>query len=116
MLWRAQVSMAPVCVCRWKVESYWPSRYNYRLQGLAMTVRKSIICDNCGKEGARERRVTRSYGRGRNLLVIEGVPVITCPHCGESYLTADTLHELERIKQRRKDLAATRQVAVAHFG
>jgi len=81
-----------------------------------MTVRKSIICDNCGKEGARERRVTRTYGRGRILLVIERVPVISCPHCGESYVTADTLHELERIKQHRKDLAATRQVAVAHFG
>jgi len=80
-----------------------------------MSVRKSIICDNCGRKGARKRRMTRTYGRGRSLLVIEGVPVITCPHCGESYLTADTLHELERIKQRRKDLAATRQVAVAHF-
>ncbi len=42
--------------------------------------------------------------------------MITCPRSGESYLTADTLHELERIKQHRKDLAATRQVAVAHFG
>ena len=92
------------------------SCYNYRLQSLDMSVRKSLTCDNCGKEGARERRMTRTYGRGRNLLVIERVPVITCPHCGECYLTADTLHELERIKQRRKDLAATRQVAVAHFG
>ncbi len=57
--------------CRWKVELYGPSRYNHRLQGLAMTVRKSIICDNCGKKGAREHRVTRTYCRGRNLLVIE---------------------------------------------
>jgi hypothetical protein len=48
--------------------------------------------------------------------VIEGVPVITCPHCGESYLTAVTLHELERIKRHRKELAARRSVAVANFG
>lgn len=81
-----------------------------------MTVRNSMVCDICGKEGARKRRVTRTYGRRRNLLVIEGVPVISCPHCGESYLTADTLHELERIKHDRKKLAATRQVAVANFG
>ncbi len=76
-----------------------------------MTVQKSMICDIGGKEGARKRRVTRCYGRGSNLLVVERVPVITCPNCGESYLTAATLHELERIKR-----AARRPVAVASFG
>ncbi len=57
-----------------------------------------MICGICGQEGARVHRVTRSYGQGKNLLVIENVPVISCPHCGESYLTAETLHEIERIK------------------
>ena len=56
-----------------------------------------MTCDNCGKEGARIRRVTRSYGKGDDLLVIENIPVISCPHCGESYMTAETLHEIERI-------------------
>ena len=73
-----------------------------------------MICKICGKEGARERRVTRSYGRGNNLLVVESVPVISCPHCGESYLTAETLHELEQIKRERRR-APKRSVAVAHF-
>jgi YgiT-type zinc finger domain-containing protein len=59
--------------------------------------------------------VTRSYGKGENLLVIENVPVISCPHCGESYLTADTLHEIERIKLHRKNLASKRSVPVATF-
>jgi len=81
-----------------------------------MRAQRSIICAICGKKGARRRRVTRSYGRGGNLLVIERVPVITCRHCGESYLTAVTLHELDRIKRDRKELAATRSVAVANFG
>jgi YgiT-type zinc finger domain-containing protein len=80
-----------------------------------MGTKKSIICDVCGKKGARKRRVTRSYGRGANLLVVEGVPVISCPHCGESYLTADTLHELDRIKRNRKELTARRFVTVANF-
>jgi YgiT-type zinc finger domain-containing protein len=75
-----------------------------------------MICKICSKEGARERRVTRSYGRGSKLLAVERVPVISCPHCGESYLTADTLHELEQIKRERKERAASRPVAVAHFG
>ena len=77
---------------------------------------KSIICDICGKEGARIRRVTRSYGQGTNLLVIENVPVVSCPHCGESYLTAETLHEIERIKLHRQSFAEERPVAVAAFG
>jgi YgiT-type zinc finger domain-containing protein len=74
-----------------------------------------MVCDICGKEGARIRRVTRSYGKAKNLLVIENVPVVSCPHCGESYLTAETLHELERIKLHRQNFAEMRPVAVAEF-
>jgi YgiT-type zinc finger domain-containing protein len=75
-----------------------------------------MICDICGQEGARVRYITRSYGKGENLLVIENVPVISCPHCGESYLTAETLHEIERIKLHRQDFATERPVPVAVFG
>ena len=74
-----------------------------------------MVCDLCGKEGARIRHVARSYGKGERLLVIENVPIISCPQCGESYLTAETLHELERIKLHRQEFAAKRQVAVAEF-
>ncbi len=73
-------------------------------------------CDVCGKEGARERHITRSYGKGKNLLVIENVPIITCSHCGESYLTADTLHEIERIKLHRLNLSKERSVPIAVYG
>jgi YgiT-type zinc finger domain-containing protein len=76
---------------------------------------EAFICDVCGKEGAKIRRVSRSYGRDKNLLVIENVPVISCPHCGESYLTAETLHEIERIKLHRQTFAAPRPVPVAVF-
>lgn len=74
-----------------------------------------LVCDVCGKTGARVRHVTRSYGRGAGLLVIENVPVISCPNCGASYLTAETLHELERIKAQRSHLAIERPVPVAVF-
>ena len=74
-----------------------------------------MICDICGQDGARIRKVTRTYGRGEDLLVIENIPVVGCPHCGESYMTAQTLHQLEQIKQRRKSLAVERPVEVASF-
>ena len=71
-----------------------------------------VKCDICGKAGARVRRVSRSYGRGDNILVIENVPLVSCPHCGESYLTAKTLHEVERLKMHRKSLATEKKVDV----
>ena len=80
-----------------------------------MNEMKELVCDICGKAGARIRHVSRSYGKGKDLLVIENVPVISCPHSGESYLTAETLHELERIKVHRKGFAVERPVAVAEF-
>jgi len=73
------------------------------------------VCDNCGKQGAKIRYVSRSYGKKERLLIIEDVPVISCPHCGESYLTAETLHEIERIKLHRNDFAIPRPIPVAAF-
>ena len=70
-----------------------------------------MICETCGCEEVRVRHVTRSYGKGSNLLVIEDVPVVSCPRCGESYATAETMHELERIRSNRGALARPRPVA-----
>ncbi len=72
-------------------------------------------CDICGKAGARTHKVARTYGKGKEILVIENVPVVTCPHCGESYLEAETLHEIERIKLHKKSFAVKRTVPVADF-
>jgi predicted RNA-binding Zn-ribbon protein involved in translation (DUF1610 family) len=47
--------------------------------------------------------------------VIEQIPMFSCPTCGESYFTAQTLHEIERIKALRKSVAKAREVPVASF-
>ena len=75
----------------------------------------SQTCELCGTVGAKVRFVTRSFGQGSDLLVIEHVPMISCPHCGESYFTAETLHEIERIKRDRARVAVERTVPVAEF-
>ncbi|MFQ5863994.1 MAG: type II toxin-antitoxin system MqsA family antitoxin [bacterium] len=77
--------------------------------------RKQMICDICGQEGTRLRRVTEAYGTGKDMLIIENIPMISCPKCGESYFTAETLHEIERIKLHRKTFAVERPVSVASF-
>ena len=74
-----------------------------------------MVCDICGQEGARVRRVTEAFGKGKDMLIIENVPMISCPNCGESYFTADTLHEIERIKLHRRSFAVERSVQVASF-
>jgi len=74
-----------------------------------------MVCDICGSEGAIICRITRAYGKGEDLLVIEDIPVVNCPHCGESYFTAETLHAIEQIKLNRKALAVERPVGVASF-
>lgn len=72
-------------------------------------------CAHCAQTGLQLRSVTRSFGTGRELLVIEAIPVISCPHCGESWFTAHTMHEIERIKRLRKSVAVKRTVPVAMF-
>jgi len=77
--------------------------------------KRLVRCNVCGASQARIRRVSRTYGSGKHLLVIENIPVVSCPVCGESYLTAETLHELERLKLHGKALAVGRQVGVVSF-
>lgn len=72
-------------------------------------------CAYCGSSKLHHRLVTRSYGKGEGLLVIERIPSISCGNCGESYFTASTMHEIERVKAHRKSLAVERPVAVVAF-
>jgi hypothetical protein len=39
----------------------------------------------------------------------------SCGSCGESYFSASTMHEIERIKALRKSVAVNRSVPVAAF-
>ncbi|MBI5215842.1 MAG: type II toxin-antitoxin system MqsA family antitoxin [Ignavibacteriae bacterium] len=73
-------------------------------------------CDICGKEGVQQRKIARTYGIEKEMFIIENIPVMNCPHCGESYLEAATLHEIERIKLHKKSFAVKRTVPVAQFG
>jgi YgiT-type zinc finger domain-containing protein len=75
-----------------------------------------MVCEICGKKGAKIRRVTRTFGKGKTALLIEGVPTVSCLNCGESYLTASTLREIQRIRQHRRQLTKARRVPVATFG
>ncbi|MDQ7066086.1 MAG: YgiT-type zinc finger protein [candidate division KSB1 bacterium] len=55
------------------------------------------------------------YGKGYNLLVLENIPMVSCPNCGERYFTAETLHEIEKIKTQQKTIAKKRSIPGADF-
>jgi len=74
-----------------------------------------MVCDICGKKGARICKVSETYGKGKDLMIIENIPMVSCTRCGESYFTAETLHEIERIRLHHKALAVKRSVEVASF-
>ena len=74
-----------------------------------------MICDICGKDQSAVKQVTRSFGKKKNLLIIEDIPVVSCAACGESYMKAETLHEIERIKMHRHSFAVKRPVEVTVF-
>lgn len=76
---------------------------------------QSIQCDICGAANARERKISRTYGKGSSLLVIENISVLSCPKCGESYFLPETLRAIERIKRNRKQLARPRPISVARM-
>ena len=75
----------------------------------------SQVCTSCQAGRAELKFVTRSYGKGEELLVIERIPMWSCATCGQSYFTAQTIHEVERIKALRKSVAKARSVPVAVF-
>ena len=74
-----------------------------------------MTCDICGSKKAHLKKMTKSYGSGKKLFVVENIPTYHCSSCGENYLKSKTLHELERIKLHQNSLAKIRPIPVVHF-
>jgi len=72
-------------------------------------------CELCGAEAAVARKTTKSFGRGDSLVVIEDIPTIHCTNCHESYVTADTACEIDRIRKNRSRRGKPKRVFVASF-
>jgi YgiT-type zinc finger domain-containing protein len=69
-------------------------------------MKKETKCDICGKSSVMEKKITRSFGKGDNVVVIDDIPLFVCSHCGESYFSAETLQEIERIRMHHGGLKA----------
>ncbi|MDP6526490.1 MAG: YgiT-type zinc finger protein [Kiritimatiellia bacterium] len=78
-------------------------------------MKKEITCDCCGKGGVMSKRITRCFGKGDRVVVIDGIPLCVCPHCGESYFTASTLQEIERLRMHRAGLTVQGMAPVLSY-
>ena len=74
-----------------------------------------MICDSCGNKGAKVKHVSRTYGKGKNMVVIDDVPIVVCPSCGQSYMTADTLHRIARLKLHKNSVKCKRVAPVISY-
>jgi YgiT-type zinc finger domain-containing protein len=74
-----------------------------------------MTCDCCGQDNARVKKINQSFGRGDEIIVIEKIPLVVCSHCGESYFTADTLQELERLKLHKSNVEARKSAPVISY-
>lgn len=72
-------------------------------------------CELCGAQKAVARKTTKSFGRGDSLVVIEDIPMIHCTNCHESYVTADTAREIDRIRKNRSRRGKSKRILVASF-
>ncbi|HMS85371.1 MAG TPA: type II toxin-antitoxin system MqsA family antitoxin [Nitrospira sp.] len=72
-------------------------------------------CDFCGAKTAVMKKTTKSFGRGGTLVVVENIPTVHCSQCHESYITADTARELDRIRKNRRTVGKAKRVLVASF-
>ena len=75
----------------------------------------NMNCDVCGQGGAKTKHISRSYGKGEEMVVIDHIPVVVCPNCGESYMTADTMHEVQRLMLHKRSVKALRLAPVISY-
>jgi len=73
------------------------------------------MCEICGEGNTSIKRTTKSFGRGQGLVVIEDIPIISCGNCHESYITASTAQEIDRIRKNRAVVGKPKRVLVASF-
>jgi YgiT-type zinc finger domain-containing protein len=73
-----------------------------------------MLCEYCDGT-VRERRVREDYWSGKQLVIIEDVPVGICDRCGERYYSAAVLEKMDRIAGRRSKIKRTIRVPVTTF-
>ena len=81
-----------------------------------MTTRKINsyqVCRNCGARAARQVKRDELYGRGKQAVIIEDVPMIQCDQCGMTYLEPEVITTIDEICAHPEKYAAQEYRPVA---
>jgi YgiT-type zinc finger domain-containing protein len=73
------------------------------------------LCTNCGQYGVVTRYRNKLFGEGLNAVVIEGVPILLCEVCGESFYDPDVWRLIEEILANPEQYSVKREINVASF-
>ncbi len=70
-------------------------------------------CIVCKNGTTTKGKVTVSVDKNDMVVVIRDVPAQVCTNCGEEYIDARTMKDLEKLVQSAKD--AGMNIAIQHF-
>lgn len=57
-------------------------------------------CFVCKSESIVRGVTTQAYQENDHLIVIKEIPCLVCSNCGETYLSTDVMHAIERFLDR----------------
>jgi YgiT-type zinc finger domain-containing protein len=74
-----------------------------------------IICSVCGVQAAREVKRPQIVGKGENMTLVEGVPMISCRNCGNDYFSIEVARLLDAIRKHPEQYPAIKEIPVVEF-
>ncbi len=66
--------------------------------GDALPVDFQVACDHCPNGILRPTRIRTAFWRGDSLIVVQNIPAMVCPDCGEEYVADPTVVQLDRMR------------------
>ena len=78
-----------------------------------------VACDHCASGILRPTRIRTAFWRGESLVVVQNIPAMVCPDCGEEYVADPTVVQLDRMRGNGfggLEMVETLSVPVFDFG
>ncbi|MBI1764360.1 MAG: YgiT-type zinc finger protein [Acidobacteria bacterium] len=75
----------------------------------------AIVCSLCGQQKAHQVTRPQFVGKGKDLVIVENVPMISCRNCGHDYFSLEVARKLDRIRTKPREQTAQKSFAVAEL-
>lgn len=86
------------------------------LTGESLPVDFGVVCDKCSTGILRPARIRTAFWHGDSLIVVQNIPAMVCPDCGEEYVADPTVVQLDRMRGNGfGSLEAVEQMTVPVF-